>query len=102
MRLVRQALERFGLIGAGAPGRDGRGWRGWSGHASPGPGEMQHDAEPYDCQQSELVVKRGEIRALPPPSVVRGGILPGFGGNGISRRTQVHDPSSTTISCGLT
>ena len=46
MGLVRQALERFGLIGAGALRRDGRGWHGRSGHASPGPGEMHHDEEP--------------------------------------------------------
>ncbi len=46
MGLLRQALERFGLVGAGALGLDGRGWRGWCGRASPGLGEMQHDEEP--------------------------------------------------------
>src|SRR5262249_35237759 len=54
MGLVRQALECFGLLGADALGLDGRGWCGSRGRASPGPGEIQHDAEPYDGQQSEL------------------------------------------------
>src|SRR2546426_3263020 len=40
VRLLRQALERFGLGGALALGLDGRGWRGGRGHASPGPAEM--------------------------------------------------------------
>src|SRR5262245_47974725 len=39
VRLVRQALERFGL--GGTLGLDGWGWRGWGGRASPGPAEMQ-------------------------------------------------------------
>jgi hypothetical protein len=58
VRLVRQALERFGLSGTLGLGLDGRGWRGWRGRASPGPAEMQHDGEPYERQQSELVVKK--------------------------------------------
>src|SRR5215470_12141188 len=40
VRLVRQALERFGLGGALALGLDGRGWRGGRGRASPEPAEM--------------------------------------------------------------
>ena len=46
MELVRQALERFGLLGADARGLEGRGWRGGRHRASPGPGEMQPDEEP--------------------------------------------------------
>ena len=56
VRFVRQALERFGL--SGTLGLDGRGGRGWRGRASPGPAEMQHDEEPYERQQSELIVKQ--------------------------------------------
>ena len=59
VRLVRQALECFGLGGTFVLGLDGRGWRGGRGRASPGPAEMQHDEEPYESQQSELVVKQG-------------------------------------------
>src|SRR4030095_10716370 len=57
-RLVRQTRERFGLGRTLALGRDGRGWCGSRGRASPGPGERQHDEEPYDGQQRELVVKQ--------------------------------------------
>src|SRR5215510_14982901 len=40
VRLVRQALERFGLGGALSLGLDGGGGRGGRGRASPGPAEM--------------------------------------------------------------
>jgi hypothetical protein len=30
------------------------------------PGNMQHDEEPHECQQGELVEKRCETMALPP------------------------------------
>ena len=53
--LVRQALERFGL---GRTLALGLGRHGWGGQAWLGPSEMQHDEEPYDRQQSELVVKK--------------------------------------------
>jgi hypothetical protein len=53
--LSMKALECFGLGGTLGLGLDGRGWRG---HASPGPAEMQHDEEPYERQQSELVVQK--------------------------------------------
>src|SRR4029453_18993286 len=42
-RLLREALERFGLGGALALGLDGRDCRDGWGRASPGPAEMQHD-----------------------------------------------------------
>ncbi len=59
--LVRQARKRFGLMSAGALGwqRLRLGCRGWVRHASLGPGDMQHDEEPDEGQQSELVVKKG-------------------------------------------
>ena len=58
MGLVRQALERCGRGRAVALGFEGRGWR-WYRSPAAGPGDMQHDKEPEDCQQSELVVKKG-------------------------------------------
>ena len=57
-RLVRQPLERFRLGRTLTLGRDGRGWHGRRGRASPGPAERQHDEEPEESQQSELVVKQ--------------------------------------------
>ena len=58
VRLVRQTLERLGLSRTLALGLDGRGWHGRRGLASPGPAERQHDEEPEESQQSELVVKQ--------------------------------------------
>jgi hypothetical protein len=54
-RLVRQALERFGL---GGPLALGLGRHRWGGPTWFGPSEMQHDKEPDDRQQSELVVNK--------------------------------------------
>ena len=61
MGLVRQALKRFGLVSAGALGwqRLRLGCRGWVRHASLGTGDMQHDEELDEDQQSELGVKKG-------------------------------------------
>ena len=58
--LVRQALERFGLGSAHALGWKRRrlGGRGRGRHASLGPGAVQHEEEPDESQQSELVVKQ--------------------------------------------
>src|SRR5215471_445166 len=55
VRLVRQALERFGL---GGPLALGRGRHRWGGPTWFGPREMQHDKEPDDRQQSKLVVNK--------------------------------------------
>jgi hypothetical protein len=49
---LRQALERFGLGGTLALGL---GRHGWVRPAWLGPCEMQHDEEPDDGQQSELI-----------------------------------------------
>ena len=58
--LVRQACKRCGLVSAGALGwqRLRLGGRGWRRHASLGPGDMHHEEEPDEGQQSELVVKQ--------------------------------------------
>jgi hypothetical protein len=63
---VCEAHERFGLGGMLALGHDRRGWHGGRGRASPGPGEMQHDEEPDESQQSEMIVKQGEDHGIAP------------------------------------
>jgi hypothetical protein len=56
MRLLGQALERLGFVGAGSLGLEGFGlsWHGRSRHRMLGPGEVQHDEEPDECEQDEL------------------------------------------------
>jgi hypothetical protein len=57
MRLVRQALEGFGLVRAVALGCEELGllrWRGWSRHRALGPGEVQDDDEPEEYEEDEL------------------------------------------------
>ena len=58
--LVRQASKRWGLVSAGALGwtRLRLGGRGWGRHAAHVPGDMQHEEEPDEGQQSELGVKK--------------------------------------------
>ena len=65
--LVRQALECFGRSRTLGLGLDGCAWRG--GRASPRPAEMQHDEEPYDRQQSELVIKKMRDHGIAPSKV---------------------------------
>ena len=55
MGLVRQSVQRLGLVSTLRPGL---GWRGGGGHASLGPGEVQHDEEPYKCPQGKLIGKQ--------------------------------------------
>src|SRR5262245_5288964 len=52
--LLGQTRKRFGL---GRPLALGLGWHGWDGHAWLGPSEVQHDEQPYENKQSELVEK---------------------------------------------
>jgi hypothetical protein len=56
MRLVRQAREGFGLVGAVACGHEGLrlSWRGRSQYWVLGPGEVQDDKEPKEYKQDEL------------------------------------------------
>jgi len=58
--LMREAHKRFGLVSAGVLGwqRLRLGGRGWGRHASLGPGDMHHEEEPDEGQQSKLVVKK--------------------------------------------
>jgi hypothetical protein len=55
MRLVRQALEGVGLVGAVplACDRLGQDGRGRSCHRALGPGEVHEDDEPEECAQDE-------------------------------------------------
>src|SRR5262247_68218 len=66
VRLLRQALECFGL---GRTLALGRGRHGWGGLAWLGPSERQHDEEPEDRQQSELVVKKMRDHSNAPSKV---------------------------------
>jgi hypothetical protein len=53
--LVREARKRFRLGGALTLGFD---WHWWGGHVSRGQGEVHHDEEPHENEQSELVEKQ--------------------------------------------
>ena len=56
MRLVGQALERLGFVGAGSLGLEGLGlsWDGWRCHRALGPGKVHDDKKPEECEQDEL------------------------------------------------
>jgi hypothetical protein len=56
MRLVRQALERFGLGGTVALVLS---WHEWGSQVWLDPSEMQHDEEPEEEQQCEVGEKMG-------------------------------------------
>ena len=89
-----QAGKRFGGVGACALGLDGRRCR-WYRSLSARLGNMQHDEEPHEGQQSELVVKKVRNHDIAPsPGMVRRGIVAGFRDNGIIRSGRVHDPTS--------
>jgi hypothetical protein len=60
VRLVGEALERFGLLGAMALGCEGLGLgRGdRSAHPWLGPGEREHAEEPEECEEDERINTR--------------------------------------------
>src|SRR5262249_29447537 len=59
-----------------------------------GPRPMEHDAQPYECDQRELVVKEmGDHDKIPSHRWSNEGILLGFPTVGISRRLEVQDQS---------
>ena len=94
MGLVGEALERCGLVGARALGCEGLGqsWYGRSRHRALGPGKVHDDTKPEECEQDER--RENMMRphgVVPLQQVLRWGILPGFGGDGIIRRVAVHD-----------
>jgi hypothetical protein len=57
VRLVRQAMKGFRRVGSFAFGLEGRRGR-WYRSPWVRRGNMQHDEEPHEGQQSELVVKK--------------------------------------------
>src|SRR5262249_20187985 len=57
VRLVDEARKGLGVGGARAARRDGLGWLGLGRHAAAGPGEVQHDTQPQESQDHELIVK---------------------------------------------
>src|SRR5215471_21138896 len=65
MGLARQPCKRFGLVGAVALGleRLGLGWRGRNRHRALGPGEMQNDKKPEECEQDELREKKMRLHS---------------------------------------
>ena len=71
MRFLRQALEGFGLAGAVAFGCEGLrlSWRGSSRHRALGPGEVQDDKEPNECQQDELINKMMRDHGVAPSNM---------------------------------
>ena len=59
MRFVRQAHKRFAVVRAGASG-----WLGWrdrlaTGSGVVGPQPIEHEEEPHQCNEPELVEKEG-------------------------------------------
>ena len=56
MRLLGQALERLGFVGAGSLGLEGLrlSWYGRSRHRALGPGKVHDDQKPEECEQDEL------------------------------------------------
>ena len=59
VRLVDEARKGFGVGGALAARRDGLGWLWLGRHAAAGPGEVQHDKQPQESQDHELIVTNG-------------------------------------------
>ena len=57
VRLVDEARKGLGGGGALAARRDGLGWLYLGRHAAAGPGEVQHDKQPQESQDHELIVK---------------------------------------------
>jgi hypothetical protein len=56
--LVGEACKRLGVLGALMPRHDGLGWRSLGRRASAGPGRVQHDTQPQEAQDCQLVEKQ--------------------------------------------
>jgi len=71
MGLLRQPLKRFRLGGAVALGleRLGLGWRGRHRHRALGPGEVQDDEKPDECEQDELREKKMRLHGVTPSNM---------------------------------
>src|SRR5215471_7746599 len=68
--LVGEACKRLGVLGALTPRHDGLGWRVLGRRASAGPGSVQHDKQPQESSDRQLVEKQ----------VWHHGITPSLGG----------------------
>jgi|SoiMethySBSTD1v2_1073268.scaffolds.fasta_scaffold127839_3 hypothetical protein len=75
MGLVGETHKRLGLLGALTSRPDGLGWRSLCRSTSAGPGSVQHDTQPQESQDRQLVEKKvwnhgttpslgGEMRGL--------------------------------------
>src|SRR5215467_14547735 len=56
--LVGEACKRLGGLGASTLRHDGLGWRALCRRASAGPGSVQHDTQPQEAQDRQLVEKK--------------------------------------------
>jgi hypothetical protein len=91
-RLFDEAFKGFRLTVA-------LGWWGWGlrcrrtyGGGVTWPHPLEHDAQPYECDQRELVEEqRRDHGTTPSYTCCNESIVPGLSGCGISRRLRVHD-----------
>src|SRR5262249_22320725 len=94
LRLGGEARKGGGLTAALGPGwawglRGGR----TPGGEGAGPRPLEHEAQPDECEQRELVEKQMRDHGTTPSyTCCNENIVPGVSGYGISRRLRVHDP----------
>jgi hypothetical protein len=71
MRFLSQTREGFWLVRAEAPGLEGHrfGRRGRSRHRALGPGEVQNDEKPDECEQDELREKKMRLHGVTPSNM---------------------------------
>src|SRR5712664_3307477 len=102
MRLVTGVTVRFGdeaHKGCGLAAALAPGWRGWRRcqlrrDTVTGPRPMEHEAQPYEGDQHQLIEKYVRyLGKIPSYKCGNEGILPGFQTAGISRTVRVHDPT---------
>src|SRR4030088_1440277 len=92
MRFLGEARKGCGLTAALGPWAWGLRCRRTHGGGVAGPRPMEHDAQPHQGDQPQLVEKEmGDHGKTPSYRWRNEGILPGFSGYRISRRAQVHD-----------
>src|SRR6516162_5206892 len=95
-RLVRQTLEGFGFVGACALELGGYGGCRWLRYprVSAWPNVVQHDAEPQESHNRQLVVDMVRNHGnAPSQRCDRGAFYLVWKVGGITRKPLVHDPS---------
>src|SRR5215471_1121080 len=93
MRLGGEARKGGGLTAALGPWAWGLRCCRTPGGEVAGPRPLEHEAQPYECDQRELVEKQMRDHGKTPSyTCCNESILPGLSGCGISRRLRVHDP----------